>query len=38
MYRAPVIMGKNDRSSKYAKLILKKLGFSKAEIYGLMAR
>lgn len=36
MYRAPVIMGKSDLSSKYVKLVLKQLGFTDGEIEDLI--
>ena len=36
IYRAPVIMAKNDLSSKYVKVVLRQLGFSDAEVDALL--
>ena len=36
MYRAPVIMAKNDLSSKYVRLVFRQLGFTDAEIDALI--
>ncbi|MEI6103275.1 MAG: type II toxin-antitoxin system HicA family toxin [Methanothrix sp.] len=36
MYRAPVVMAKNDLSSKYVRLVLRQLGFKDAEVDALI--
>lgn len=36
IFRAPVIMAKDDLSSKYVKIVLRQLGFSDAEVDALL--